>query len=48
LPELTPTHEKWESAKSALKDGKTTIDAIRKTYSLSVENETLLKSDGAK
>lgn len=38
LPELTPTHEKWESAKEALKGGKTTIEQIQTKYNLSDEN----------
>lgn len=43
LPELTPTHEKWAGAKKALWDENTTIEAIRKKFILSDENETLLK-----
>lgn len=42
LPELTPKHPKWEGAKTAIEAGNTTIEAIRKSYSLSPENETLL------
>lgn len=42
LPELTPTHEKWQGAMTALKAGNTTIEAIRKNYILSTENEKLL------
>jgi len=42
LPELTPTHAKWESAKKAIKDKNTTIEAIRKAYSLTASNEALL------
>jgi hypothetical protein len=42
LPELTPTHEKWEAAKTALKAGNTTADDIRKSYILSTDNEKLL------
>lgn len=42
LPELTPTHEKWQGAMTALKAGNTTIEAIRKNYILSSENEKLL------
>ncbi|MES2212605.1 MAG: hypothetical protein V4490_05650 [Pseudomonadota bacterium] len=42
LPELTPTHEKWEGAKTAVKAGNTSIEAIRKSYTLSVDNEKLL------
>jgi len=29
LPELTPTHPKWEGAKTAIKAGNTTIEAVR-------------------
>lgn len=42
LPELTPAHEKWEGAKTALKAGNTTIEKIRKAYTLSEENKALL------
>jgi len=42
LPELTPTHEKWEGARTAVKAGNTTIEAIRKNYILSQDNEKLL------
>lgn len=42
LPELTPTHEKWQGAMTALKAGNTTIEAIRKNYILSTDNEKLL------
>jgi len=42
LPELTPTHEKWQGAMTALKAGNTTIEAIRKNYILSQDNEKLL------
>ena len=45
LPELTPTHDKWDGAKKALKDGNTTIAAIRTSYVLSVENEKLLQHE---
>lgn len=44
LPELTPTHEKWNGAVEAIKGGKTTIEAIRAKYTLSTENEQLLCS----
>lgn len=39
---LTPTHSKWEAAKNAIENGKTTIEAIKKSYDLSPENEALL------
>lgn len=42
LPELTPQHEKWAGAIEALKSGKTTIEAIRKAFILSQQNEQLL------
>jgi len=42
LPELTPTHEKWQGAMTALKAGNTTIEAIRKSFIVSPENEKLL------
>jgi len=42
LPDLTPAHEKWEGARTAIKAGNTTIEAIRKSYTLSTENEKLL------
>lgn len=42
LPELTPAHEKWQGAKTAIEAGNTTIEAIRKKYTLSPENEALL------
>ncbi len=42
LPELTPTHEKWDGAIAALKAGNTTIEKIQKAYVLSEENKVLL------
>ncbi len=42
LPDLTPTHEKWPGAKTAVQAGNTTIEAIRKSYTLSADNEKLL------
>jgi hypothetical protein len=42
LPELTPNHEKWNSAKQAIADGKTTIEAIRKAFTLTAANEALI------
>lgn len=38
-PELTPTHEKWSGAVANLHSGAVTIDAIKKHYNLSKENE---------
>lgn len=43
LPDLNPKHPKWDGAVKAVKEGKTTIEAIRKQYSLNDENEKLLK-----
>lgn len=40
--ELTPKHPKWAGAKTAIKDGKVTIDQIKKQYTISPENEQLL------
>lgn len=42
LPDLNPKHAKWDGAKKAIKAGNTTIEAIRKNYSLTAENEKLL------
>jgi hypothetical protein len=42
LPELTPIHEKWNGAKQAIADGKTTIEAIRKAFTLTAANEALI------
>lgn len=42
LPDLTPTHPKWDDAKKAVIAGNTTIEAIRKSYTLSSDNEKLL------
>lgn len=44
LPELTPTHEKWNGAITALKAGNVTIDAIKKQYTLTKENEATLNA----
>jgi len=46
LPDFTPTHPKWESAKEAIKTGKATIADITKSYSLTPENEQLLLAHG--
>lgn len=40
--ELTPSHPKWAGAIDALKNEKTTIEAIQKAYELSEENKQLL------
>jgi hypothetical protein len=42
LPELTPTSPKWEGAKKAVESGSTTIETIKKHYSITPENEILL------
>jgi hypothetical protein len=51
LPELTPQHPNWGKAITALKAGNSTIDDVKKKYSLSQENEKQLcdlsKSDAA-
>lgn len=39
LPELTPSHAKWEQAKSALAAGKVTIEQIKTNYKLSKKHE---------
>jgi len=40
--QLTPSHPKWEAAKQAIIEGRTTIDQIRKGYTLDEINEKLL------
>ena len=42
LPELTPSHPKWEGAKKAIADGATSIAIIKGIFTLTAENETLL------
>lgn len=42
--ELTPTHKKWDGAKKALADKSVTIDAIKKIYNISIDNEKQLLS----
>jgi len=42
LPRLTPDSEKWDEAVNAVKSAATSIATIRKYYSLTDENETLL------
>lgn len=39
---LTPLHPKWNNAKTAIKDGKTTIEAIKNVYTISVSDEKKL------
>jgi len=43
--ELTPKHPKWAGAKKALLEKTVTIEAIKKTYTISTENEKLI-TDG--
>lgn len=45
LPELSPSHPKWNDAKKAVAAGNTNVDAIREKYLLTVENEKLLCSE---
>ena len=40
--ELNPNHEKWQGAIASLAQGKTTIETIRKAYTLTDENATKL------
>jgi hypothetical protein len=42
LPELTPTHERWNGAFTAVQSGTTTVADIRKRFELSAANEALL------
>jgi hypothetical protein len=42
LPELTPQHEKWMGALTAMQEKNTTIEQIKKAYRISAENEKLL------
>ncbi len=42
LPLLTPTHKSWAKAKTAIDQGKVTIDQIKKKYNLTAKNQTLL------
>lgn len=39
LPTLDIKHPKWNDAKQSIKDGKTTVEAIKKAYTLTLENE---------
>jgi len=49
LPDLNPQHAKWQGAVDALKAGNTTLEAIKKNYTLTTQNEQelcrLSKSD---
>jgi hypothetical protein len=42
--ELTPKHPKWNGAKDAIKAGTVTIEQIKKSYTISPENEKLICS----
>jgi len=44
LPELNPSHPKWEDAKTALKENKVTIETIKQNFKLTKENETKLQN----
>lgn len=43
--DLNPNHPKWQGAKKALKEGNVTLEAIKKQFTISTENEKLL-TDG--
>ena len=45
LPELTPESAKWTGAVEALVNGKTTIEAIEKSYKLTKANRELLLTE---
>ena len=42
LPDLCPTHPKWESARKSIKDKTATLSQIKKHFTLTPENEILL------
>lgn len=42
LPSLIPTHESWSKAKTAIDQGKVTIEQIQKKYTLTPTNKKLL------
>ena len=42
MPELTPSHPKWIGAATAVKNGSVTIDQIRKSFTLTPQNEAKL------
>lgn len=46
-PELTPTHAKWNGALKAIKEGNTTLEAIKSAYTLSAENEAILTKEAS-
>ena len=45
--DLNPTHPKWKGAVSALANGGTTIETIRKAYNVSDEHATKLAEEAA-
>jgi len=45
LPILDPSHPKWIGAKKAITEGNATLEDVKKKYSISKDNETLL-TDG--
>jgi hypothetical protein len=45
-PSLTPTHPKWPAALKSIEEGIGTIEAIRKHYTLTAEDEKLLLTKG--
>ena len=47
LPELTPSHAKWNGAVKALKDGNTTLNVIKSKFIVSAENEALLVNEAS-
>jgi len=45
LPEMHPAHEKWQGMLAAIKDGKTTLAAIKSRFTISPENEALITAN---
>lgn len=44
LPELSPSHAKWNEALTAIQDGKTTIEKVMTRYFISEPNKKLLQT----
>lgn len=42
LPELNPAHQRWAGALKALQEGNTTVADIKKSFTISAENEKIL------
>ena len=42
LQPLTPEHPNWDKAKEAVENGDVSIDQIKKSYELTIENEKIL------